>query len=64
MIDYNKMIFLKDKMPIKVNMIYNGITYFDAYILYDNGSLIAVTYKDGVIKLTKKDKVNFIIKNN
>ena len=64
MIDYNKMIFLKDKMPIKVNMIYNGITYFDAYILYDNGSLIAVTYKDGVIKLTEKDKVNFIIKNN
>lgn len=64
MIDYNKMIFLKDKMPIKVNMIYNGITYFDAYILYDNESLIAVTYKDGVIKLTEKDKVNFIIKNN
>ena len=64
MIDYNKMIFLKDKMPIKVNMIYNGITYFDAYILYDNGLLIAVTYKDGVIKLTEKDKVNFIIKNN
>ena len=64
MIDYNKMIFLKDKMPIKVNMIYNGITYFDAYILYDNELLIAVTYKDGVIKLTEKDKVNFIIKNN
>ena len=36
-------------------MIYNGITYFDAYILYDNESLIAVTYKDGVIKLTEKD---------
>ena len=64
MIDYNKMIFLKDKMPIKANMIYNGITYFDAYILYDNESLIAVTYKDGVIILTEKDKVNFIIKNN
>ena len=64
MLNYNEIMFLKEKMPIKVDMIYDQKCYFGVYVLISDGDLTAITFENDILRFNDKDNVKFSLKND